>query len=122
MEYVSRRFVDEGIEAVAEFYTRGPNRVQFEEKDPRGWREVYESFRSSSALGHANTTLGVQRNRPSVHELESRLETLEVPTLIVIDDEDEPCLDVGLYMKRTIPARRPRRRPEDGPHAQPGRA
>ena len=70
----------------------------------------------------ANTTLGVQRNRPSVHELESRLETLEVPTLIVIDDEDEPCLDVGLYMKRTIPARRPRRRPEDGPHAQPGRA
>jgi pimeloyl-ACP methyl ester carboxylesterase len=29
---------------------------------------------------------------------------LRVPTLIVTGDEDEPCLDPGLLMKRTIPS------------------
>ncbi|MBM3571126.1 MAG: alpha/beta hydrolase [Alphaproteobacteria bacterium] len=29
---------------------------------------------------------------------------LTVPTLIVTGDEDEPCLEPGLMMKRTIPS------------------
>jgi hypothetical protein len=28
---------------------------------------------------------------------------LNVPTLIITGDEDEPCLEPGLFMKRTIP-------------------
>ena len=30
------------------------------------------------------------------------MKELTVPTLIINGDEDEPCLDVGLFMKRTI--------------------
>jgi pimeloyl-ACP methyl ester carboxylesterase len=30
------------------------------------------------------------------------MKTLEVPTLIVAGDEDEPCLEPALMMKRTI--------------------
>jgi len=46
---------------------------------------------------------GVQMTRPSVFELERELQRLEVPTLIVSGDEDEPCLDPNVFMKRKIP-------------------
>jgi pimeloyl-ACP methyl ester carboxylesterase len=45
---------------------------------------------------------GVQMTRPSVYDLERDLERLEVPTLIVTGDEDEPCLEPALYLKRKI--------------------
>ena len=102
VDYVASRFESEGMEKVAEFYTRGPNRVQFEEKDPQGWKLFYEVFRSGSAKGHAYTMRGVQGTRPSIYELEEDLKKLRVPTLIMVGDEDEPCLEPGLFMKRTI--------------------
>ena len=101
-ERVAQRLLDEGIDAFGEVYTRGPTRVQFADKDPRGWEEFRQQFRASSTLGHANTMLGVQRKRSSILALEERLRSLTVPTLIVTGDEDEPCLEPGLFMKRTI--------------------
>jgi len=41
--------------------------------------------------------------RPSIYELTDRMAKLEVPTLIMTGDEDEPCLDPSIHMKRTIP-------------------
>jgi len=102
VEQVVRRFETEGMEAVASFYAKGPTRVQFMEKDPKGWKEFYDRLAAGSAKGHALTMRGVQRTRPSVFELEARLERLEVPTLIVTGDEDEPCLEPGIFMKRKI--------------------
>ncbi len=83
-------------------YALGPTRVQFQNKDPRGWREFETQLREHSSLGSANTMRGVQRNRPSLYDLEDSLRRLDVPTLILNGDEDEPCLDVGLFLKRTI--------------------
>jgi pimeloyl-ACP methyl ester carboxylesterase len=94
----------EGMPAVAEVYARGPTRVQFEDKDPRGWREFAEQLATHSAVGAALTLLGVQGRRPSVYALEAQMRQLRVPTLIVTGDEDEPCLEPGLFMKRTIPS------------------
>ena len=99
---VARRFEADGMAKVAEFYTKGPTRVQFMDKDPRGWKEFYDQFAAQSAKGHARTMRGVQMSRPSVYELEAGLETLEVPTLIVTGDEDDPCLEPGIFMKRKI--------------------
>ena len=31
------------------------------------------------------------------------MKKIEVPTLVVTGDEDDPCLEPGLLMKRTIP-------------------
>jgi pimeloyl-ACP methyl ester carboxylesterase len=76
--------------------------VQFIAKDPVGWQEFYDRFASGSARGHANTMRGVQRRRPSIFELETKLEQLEVPTLIMTGDEDEPCLEPAIFMKRKI--------------------
>ena len=46
--------------------------------------------------------MGVQRERPSLYDLEDELKALRVPTLIVSGDEDWPCLLPGIYMKQCI--------------------
>ena len=94
----------DGMAAFAAGYSLGPTRVQFQNKDPRGWREFWDMLAEHSALGSALTQLGVQRERPSLYDLEDQLEALTVPTLIVTGDEDEPCLIPGVYMKRKIPS------------------
>jgi pimeloyl-ACP methyl ester carboxylesterase len=102
VEETARRFERDGMKAVAEFYTKGPTRVQFRDKDPAGWQEFYDMFCAQSAKGHALTMRGVQMSRPSVYELEAGMERMTVPTLIVTGDEDEPCLEPAIFMKRKI--------------------
>lgn len=93
-----------GMEAFAAGYSLGPARVQFQNKDPRGHREFADLLAGHSATGSALTQRGVQRERPSLYNLEDKLKALTVPTLIVTGDEDEPCLAPGVYMKRKIPS------------------
>jgi pimeloyl-ACP methyl ester carboxylesterase len=100
--YVAQRFEREGMRAVAAVYAQGPTRVQFADKDPRGWQEFAAQLAEHSALGAALTMRGVQGRRPSVYELEAQMRQLQVPTLIITGDEDEPCLEPALFMKRTI--------------------
>jgi pimeloyl-ACP methyl ester carboxylesterase len=72
------------------------------DKDPMGWREFYDQLAAGSAEGHALTMRGVQMKRPSIFELDRDMERLEVPTLIMTGDEDDPCLEPALFMKRKI--------------------
>ncbi|MGH7319432.1 MAG: alpha/beta fold hydrolase [Candidatus Rokuibacteriota bacterium] len=103
-EEVARRLDAEGMEAVADFYARGPTRVQFIQKDLKGWQEFRDVLATGSGKGRALTLRGVQLGRPSVLDLGPQLSTLEVPTLIMTGDEDEPCLEPALFMKRTMPS------------------
>jgi len=98
----AERFLTEPMAALADVYCQGPTRVQFQDKDPKGWREFRDQFAAQSAIGHGLTMRGVQLTRPSVYDLEEELERLEVPTLIVTGDEDDPCLEPGIFMKRKI--------------------
>jgi len=100
---VAERLETEGMEKVAEFYALGPTRVQFLDKDPKGWQEFRDVLASGSGTGRARTLRGVQMTRPSVFDLEERLTRLDVPTLVVTGDEDDPCLEPGIYLKRKIP-------------------
>jgi pimeloyl-ACP methyl ester carboxylesterase len=99
---ISRRFLELGMEKVSEFYCYGPTRVQFENKDPRGFEAFIKRFNEHSPLGCANTFLGIQGKRPTVYELQDKMAKMTVPTYIMTGDEDQPCLDPGLMMKRTI--------------------
>jgi pimeloyl-ACP methyl ester carboxylesterase len=103
VELTVRRFEADGMAKAAELYSRGPTRVQFLDKDPQGWQEFHDQLAAGSAKGHALTMRGVQLTRPSVFDLGDRMEKLEVPTLVMTGDEDEPCLEPALYMKRKIP-------------------
>ena len=92
-------------ETMAKFgksYAVGPTRVQFQNKDPRGWKEFEKQLCEHSSLGSAYTMRGVQGRRPSLYDLESQMREMSVPTLILNGDEDDPCLDIGLFMKRHI--------------------
>jgi pimeloyl-ACP methyl ester carboxylesterase len=101
---IAGKLEKEGMEAFAEAYAYGPTRVQFENKDPRGFAEFKRQLAEHSAKGAANTQLGVQRERPSIFDLEPQLKNLKVPTLILNGDEDWPCLLPGVFMKRMIPS------------------
>lgn len=92
-----------GMAKFADAYAHGPTRVQFENKDPRGFAEFKRMLAEHSALGSANTQLGVQRARPSLYTLVDEMKKLTVPTLIITGDEDWPCLMPGILMKRNIP-------------------
>jgi pimeloyl-ACP methyl ester carboxylesterase len=92
-----------GMAKFADAYAHGPTRVQFENKDPRGFAEFKQMLAEHSALGSANTQLGVQRLRPSLYTLVEEMKKLTVPTLIITGDEDWPCLMPGILMKRNIP-------------------
>lgn len=86
----------------AERFCVGPTRVQYQNKDPRGWREMVEQLREHSMHGTAQTLRGVQARRPSIFALTDQLRTITAPTLIVTGDEDWPCLEPGIFMKRVI--------------------
>jgi pimeloyl-ACP methyl ester carboxylesterase len=85
-------------------YALGPARVQFQNKDPRGFAEFAARLAEHSPLGAALTLRGVQMRRPSLHGLQDRLARMSVPVLVVTGDEDEGSLDASLMLKRTIPS------------------
>ncbi|WP_108661082.1 alpha/beta fold hydrolase [Acuticoccus kandeliae] len=92
-----------GMEKAGASYALGPTRVQFQNNDPRGWTEFRDQLMEHSALGSANTMRGVQRMRPSLYELVEKMRTITAPTLIITGDEDWPCIEPSVLMKREIP-------------------
>jgi pimeloyl-ACP methyl ester carboxylesterase len=102
VEAAAKRFEDRPMAAAAETYALGPTRVQFQNKDPRGWREFADQLAQHSAEGSACTLRGVQKSRPSLFELVDKMRMISAPTLIMTGDEDWPCIEPGLLMKKNI--------------------
>ncbi len=102
-ETIAKFIDDNDIAVFAEKYAYGPTRVQFENKDPRGFAEFKQQLAEHSKLGARNTQLGVQRLRPSLYDLVDDMKRLLVPTLVLTGDEDWPCLQPALLLKQNIP-------------------
>ena len=103
-DVIAASIMSSGMVAFAERYAFGPTRVQFQNKDPRGFAEFKEFLAEHSDMGSANTQLGVQRERPSLYTLVEEMQRLTVPTLVITGDEDWPCLMPAILMKQTIPS------------------
>jgi pimeloyl-ACP methyl ester carboxylesterase len=103
-EAAAARFAEIGMAKAAEAYALGPTRVQYQNKDPRGWREFADQLADHSSEGSALTMRGVQSRRPSLYDLTDEMKTITVPTLIMTGDEDWACLEPGILMKKTIPS------------------
>ena len=119
---LSELMLTDGMEKFAEGYANGPERVQFRGKDPVGWEKFRAGLAAHSAQGSAYTFRGVQMKRPTVYQLEEQLRQIEAPALILVGDDDEPCLEPGLFMKRDDAPERAGHVPAERPHHQPGRA
>jgi pimeloyl-ACP methyl ester carboxylesterase len=102
VNFMAERLREGGMAAMDD-YTNGPARVQLLRKDPKGYAEFRSQFLEHSNIGSANTFAGVQGRRPPIFDLEDRLRELTVPTLIMAGDEDDPCIEPSIFMKRMIP-------------------
>ncbi|HVG52108.1 MAG TPA: alpha/beta hydrolase [Xanthobacteraceae bacterium] len=100
----AKQFETLGSKVVATTYGLGPGRVPFEIKDPRGYAEFSTQFGEHDSQGSAHTIRGFQGSRPSIFEFESDVRKIALPTLIVVGDEDDACIESSLYLKRCIAA------------------
>jgi pimeloyl-ACP methyl ester carboxylesterase len=102
-EQVAQNFSQKGAEHFAPTYAEGASRVQFQAKDPRGWKVFADRLAQHSSIGAANTMRGVQMRRPSLYDLADSFARMQAPVLVMVGDEDDHCLQPGLFLKRAIP-------------------
>ncbi len=103
-EASAQSLLDGGWEKSAAARTLTPTRVQLRNKNPRGFDEFVGMVRQHSAKGSANTLRGYQARRPALQDFAAQMAACTVPTLIISGDEDEPCLDASLMLKRAMPS------------------
>ena len=98
-----KMFAEEGIASAAAKYADAPMRHAQKHKDPRGHAEFSRRLAEHSALGHAQTMFNLQLKRPTLWEMEDKLKRFSVPLLVIVGDEDDPCIDGSVFLKRTAP-------------------
>ena len=98
-----RMFAEEGIASASAKYADAPMRHAQKHKDPRGHAEFARQLAEHSALGHAQTMFNLQLKRPTLWEMEDKLKRFSVPLLVIVGDEDDPCIDGSVFLKRTAP-------------------
>jgi pimeloyl-ACP methyl ester carboxylesterase len=94
---------EQGCAHLAELTAASPYRLAFASKDPRGFDEWRDALAEHDQIGAANTMLRVQGERPTLRQLAHRFDGLAVPLMLIVGDEDEPCLDISLDAKRSSP-------------------
>jgi pimeloyl-ACP methyl ester carboxylesterase len=97
-------FLDQGSAAAAELMGQSPTRIQLKGKNPRAYEEFLAHLREHSNLGMALVGRNYQAKRPSLEDFAAALGQLAMPVLLVCGDEDEPCLDTNLWLKRVVPS------------------
>ncbi len=103
-EVFARRLDELGMAEGVKPYQVGPARVQYQNKDPRGFAHFCAEFGKHDALGSANTLRGVQARRPTIYSLKRELAQLKAPLHVVTGDEDNNCLEPGIFIKRVCPS------------------
>ena len=98
-----KMFAEEGIVVAAPKYADAPMRQAQKHKDPRGHAEFAKMLAGHSAEGHAQTMFNLQLKRPTLWEMEGALKKFSPPLLVIVGDEDEPCIDGSVFLKRTAP-------------------
>ena len=97
------RMIKEGMATGSQGLAYGATRIQLLNKDPRGWEDFRKFLSEHSALGSALTLKNYQALRPSLYDYEVQLKQLDVPVLLAVGDEDDPVIDVNIFLKRTLP-------------------
>jgi pimeloyl-ACP methyl ester carboxylesterase len=92
-----------GGKALAEHMLQSPSRHRLKDKSPAEYQKFIDQLAAVSPLGIANTMRGVQARRPPIYAHRERVMALKVPTLIVVGDEDAPCIKPSQFLRDTIP-------------------
>jgi pimeloyl-ACP methyl ester carboxylesterase len=106
MEVLAELTLKSGMRALAEHYGAAPTRYRLKEKNPSEYHHFIEQIAAGSPLGITNTMRGVQERRPPLYVHKDRIAALQVPALIVLGEEDEPCVKPSHFLKETLPGAR----------------
>jgi pimeloyl-ACP methyl ester carboxylesterase len=90
----------------AETFAASPNREAFARRDPDGFARWLADLKTHSPLGMARTCANYQGRRPSLEDFGSGFASLPMPVLIMVGEEDQPCLEASAWLARTIPGAR----------------
>ncbi|MGE0829929.1 MAG: alpha/beta fold hydrolase [Hyphomonadaceae bacterium] len=103
MQQTAKAFRTQAPRQWAELIGNGPTRIQLKRKDPRGWEEFTRDLSEHSPEGMAMTVSNYQGKRPSLEDFTAEFAQMRMPVLIMVGDEDAPCVETSLFLKRTIP-------------------
>jgi pimeloyl-ACP methyl ester carboxylesterase len=106
MEALAELTLKSGMRALAEHYGAAPTRYRLKEKNPAEYHHFIEQIAAGSPLGITNTMRGVQQRRPPLYAHKDAIAALKVPALIVVGEEDEPCVKPSYFLKETLPGAR----------------
>ena len=99
----SDQLLKEGWSNIAEETGHSPTRIQLKKKNLRAWNEFMTHLREHSVKGTALTQRRYQGERDPVYAWEAELKKMSVPALIAVGDEDAPCIEPSVFLKRTLP-------------------
>ena len=100
----ANRFAREGGATLAQLAGMTPGRIPFLVKDPRGFQEFFDALARHDANGSAFTMRNFQGGRPPLSDFAAQLKKLTTPTLIIVGDEDDACIESSLFLKQHIAA------------------
>lgn len=106
MEVLAELTLKSGIRALAEHYGSTPTRYRLKDKNPPEYKNFIEQLAAGSALGITNTMRGVQEKRPPLYAHKEKIAALSVPALVVLGEEDEPCIKPSHFLKENLPGAR----------------
>lgn len=106
MEALAELTLTKGMRALAEHYAATPTRYRLKEKNPAEYGNFIEQLAAGSPTGITNTMRGVQERRPPLYVHRERIAALELPALVVLGEEDEPCAKPSHFLKETLPGAR----------------
>ncbi|MGY3609197.1 MULTISPECIES: alpha/beta fold hydrolase [unclassified Bradyrhizobium] len=101
-EILARGFVERGLRSIAEQMAKSAIRVQLKYKDPKRWQQFIDQLQEQLARGMANTLVRCQAMRPPLHELRDAFSKMATPVLLLVGDEDTPCLEANLMLKSML--------------------
>lgn len=106
VEAMAELALTQGMHTLAEHYAATPARYRLQQKNPTEYRHFVDQLAAGSALGITNTMRGVQQKRAPLYTHKDRIAALKMPALVVLGDEDEPCVKPSHFLKETLPGAR----------------
>jgi pimeloyl-ACP methyl ester carboxylesterase len=92
--------------SAARMIAQTPGRQPLRRRDPQAFAAWLADLESHSPQGMALTCANYQGLRPSLEDFEADFARLDMPVLLVVGEEDPPCLEATRRLARVIPTAR----------------
>ena len=96
----------QGPEAAAALIAAGVGRQALRRRNPAAWDAWLADLKTHSQGGMARTCRNFQGLRPSLEDFAEPLSRLDLPVLLIVGEEDAPCLETTSFLARALPRAR----------------